>query len=59
MRQDTVPFAPIVESSFNAGYNDALAYYDDISILRMKELPVSSFAVGPVSFTINSRTFNL
>lgn len=54
MRQDTVPFAPIVESSFNAGYNDALAYYDDISILRMKELPVSSFAVGPVTFTINS-----
>ncbi|WP_445715125.1 T9SS type B sorting domain-containing protein [Flavobacterium sp.] len=58
IRQDTVPFSPIVDSSFSAGYNDALAYYDDISILRLKELPVSSFAVGPINLTINSGPSN-
>lgn len=58
IRQDTVPFSPIVESSFNSGYTDASAYFDDISILRLKELPVSSFAVGPINLTINSGPAN-
>ncbi|MDP5001560.1 MAG: gliding motility-associated C-terminal domain-containing protein [Flavobacterium sp.] len=54
IRQDTVPFAPIVDSEFNSGYIDAFAYFDDIAIIRMKELPVSSFAVGSLNLTINS-----
>ncbi|WP_396161408.1 gliding motility-associated C-terminal domain-containing protein [Flavobacterium sp.] len=54
IRQDTVPFVPNVDSEFNAGYIDGLAYFDDVAIIRMKEFPVSSFAVGPLNLTINS-----
>lgn len=54
IRQDTAPFVPVVESSFNHGYVDSAAFFDDISILRLNEFPVSSFAVGPLSLTVNS-----
>jgi gliding motility-associated-like protein len=54
IRQDTAPFEPIADSSYNFGYVDPAAFFDDISILRLKEFPVSSFAVGPISLTVNS-----
>ena len=54
IRQDTAPFDPIVDSSYNFGYVDPVAFFDDISILRLKEFPVSSFAVGPLTLTVNS-----
>ncbi|MFN7015011.1 MAG: hypothetical protein ACK4ON_12160, partial [Bacteroidia bacterium] len=54
IRQDTVPFVPVVNSAYDYGYIDGYAFYDDIAIMRMNELPVSSFAVGPLSLTVNS-----
>ena len=54
IRQDTAPFVPIVDSSYDFAYVDPCAFFDDISILRLKEFPVSSFAVGPISLTVNS-----
>lgn len=54
IRQDTAPFDPIVDSSYNYGYVDSAAFFDDISILRLNEFPVSSFAVGPITLTVNS-----
>lgn len=54
IRQDTVPFTPVVNSDYNFGYVDGAAFFDDISILRLNEFPVSSFAVGPITLTVNS-----
>lgn len=54
IRQDTVPFTPVVDSTYDLGYIDNSAFFDDIAIMRMNELPVSSFAVGPLNLTINS-----
>lgn len=43
IRQDTVPFSPVVDSDYNFGYIDSAAFFDDVSIIRLNEFPVSSF----------------
>lgn len=58
IRQDTAPFSPVVNSVNNLGVIDNLAYFDDVTIMSMIELPVSSFAVGPVTLTVNSGPSN-
>ncbi|MFN7014078.1 MAG: hypothetical protein ACK4ON_07395, partial [Bacteroidia bacterium] len=54
IQQDTAPFEPTVDSAYNYGYIDSAAFFDDISILRLNEFQVSSFAVGPLTLTVNS-----
>ena len=54
IRKDTVTFEPEVDSTLETAYVDPVAFFDDISILRLNQFPVSSFAVGPLTLTVNS-----
>lgn len=54
IRQETVPFEPVVDSDYNYGYIDSSAFFDDVALIRLNEFPVSSFTVGPVTLTLNS-----
>lgn len=58
IREDVTPFNPSMDSNFSASFIDQSAYFDDVSLIRLNELPVSSFVVGPVALTVNSGPAN-
>lgn len=58
IREDIVPLNPTMDSSFSPSFIDQGLYFDDVSLIRLNELPVSSFVVGPVTLTVNSGPTN-
>lgn len=58
IRKDVVPFEPTMDSSFGASFIDQGLYFDDVSLIRLNELPVSSSVVGPLTLTVNSGPSN-